>query len=438
MRYSGITQRDREHMLQVMGRSSVEELFASVPPDVRVDEPLDVEGPLPEAALMRRLGDLKGPEPRVSLVGGGLYEHFIPATVDSLASRSEWVTSYTPYQPELAQGTLAMYYEYQTYVCMLTGQEIANGGMYDGSTAVAEAVMMASRLRPKAKDLYVSEAVHPEYRRVLETYLQFQGDIRLHTLPMDPETGRTVIETPADRQASALAFVVQSPNFFGVIEDKAGLSDDAFFISVCAEAQSLGLVEPLAADISVGEMQSLGIPPHLGGPTAGFFATRQEHVRRLPGRLVGRTKDRRGKDAFCITLATREQFIRREKATSNICTSSGLMCLRSTIYLSLLGKQGLQEVSRQSAQAAHAFAVALEDMGLRRVHSGPYFNEFVLDTSARPGLWDALRESGFILGIPLSRWWPERAHQYLVALTECQFSEVAALVKEVKDRASHT
>lgn len=422
-------------MLKVIGVDKIDDLFASVPSAVRMGRPLQVDGPLPEAALLGRLEELKGDEPRVSLVGGGLYQHYIPSSVDSLAARSEWVTSYTPYQPELAQGTLIMYYEFQTYVCMLTGQEIANGGMYDGSTALAEAVMMARRIRKDATRLYVSEGVHPDYRKVLETYLQFQPEVEVEWLPVDARTGRTVVDVPADRQKDALAVVVQSPNFFGVIEDAAEVDDEAFVISVCTEALSMAVLEPLRADVAVGEMQSLGIPIQLGGPTAGFFATSKKNVRQVPGRLVGKSKDRLGREAYCITLATREQFIRREKATSNICTSSGLMCLRSAIYMSLLGKDGLQDVANQSARAAHAFAEGIEDAGLKRVHDGPFFNEFVVDASARPELYEELRRDGFLMGVPLSRWYPEREHQYLVALTEMHYPVVRELVQEVKSRA---
>ncbi|MAG58025.1 MAG: aminomethyl-transferring glycine dehydrogenase [Planctomycetes bacterium] len=434
MRYSGITKRDRELMLDEVGVGHVDDLFSSVPDAVRMKEPLAVKGPLPEATLKAELDAMKSGAPRVSLVGGGLYHHYLPEPVSSLAGRSEWVTAYTPYQPELSQGTLIMYYEFQTYVCMLTGQEIANGGMYDGSTALAEAVMMARRVRKDALRLYVSEAVHPEYRQVLRTYLQFQ-DVELLLLAVDPETGRTQIDLTADQQKDALAIVVQSPNFFGVIEDVGGLEDDAFVISVCAEAQSLALVEPPRADIAVGEMQSLGIPVQLGGPTAGFFATSKAHVRNLPGRLVGKSVDAAGREAYCITLATREQFIRREKATSNICTSSGLMCLRSVIYLSLLGREGLQTAARQSARAAHAFAEGIEDVGLKRLHSGPFFNEFVVDAAARPGLFETLQAHGFVMGIPLAKWWPKRKDQYLVALTELHYPKVLELVQEVKARA---
>jgi len=435
MRYSGITDQDRRLMLRECGAETIEDLFASVPESARMREPLDVPGPLPEATLLAELERIKTPPPRVRLVGAGLYSHFVPATVDSLAARSEWVTSYTPYQPEISQGTLVMYWEFQTYVCMLTGQEVANGGLYDGSTALAEAVMMARRIRKKAHTLFVSDALHPEYRRVLATYLRFQN-VEIRTLPVDPKSGRTRLDdvTP-ERQKDALAIILQSPNFFGILENTDSLDPDAFLISVCTEAQSMGVVEPLAADISVGEMQSLGIPVQLGGPTAGFFATKRDYVRQMPGRLVGRTVDQDGREAFCITLATREQFIRREKATSNICTSSGLMCLRAAIYLSLLGRKGLQQVARQSARAAHAFAEGIEEVGLTRVHDGPFFNEFVVDATARPGLREKLRGAGFVMGVPLSRWWPDRKDQYLVALTELHYPEVGDLVQEVKRHA---
>ena len=434
MRYSGITQEDQAAMLKAIGASNIEELFESVPKDVRSTRPLQIAGPLPEQHLLARLEELKTTPPRVSLVGGGLYEHFIPKTVDSLAARSEWVTSYTPYQPEVAQGTLSMYFEFQTYVCMLTGQELANGGMYDGSTSLAEAVMMALRIRKKAKKVYVSDGLNPLYRQVLETYLSFQ-DVELHALPLDKTTGRTRVDVSSDDQGSAAAVILQSPNFFGVIEDGEGVAENAFVISVCTEAQSMALLKPLRADVAVGEMQSLGIPIQLGGPTAGFFATSKKHVRQVPGRLVGKSVDRRGQEAYCITLATREQFIRREKATSNICTSSGLMCLRSAIYMSLLGAEGLRNAAQQSARSARAFLGALEEVGLKRVHEGAFFNEFVVDSSARPDLYASLKNDGFLMGIPLSRWLPDRKNEYLVSLTEMHYPRMTTLINEVKQHA---
>jgi glycine dehydrogenase subunit 1 len=431
MRYSGITKADREQMLRVIGVPTTEALLSSVPEDVRVSSPLDIRGPLGELELLRELEERKVAPPRVSLVGGGLYSHYIPKTVDSLAARSEWVTSYTPYQPEVAQGTLTMYYEFQTYVCMLTGQEIANGGMYDGSTALAEAVLMGLRIRKKSRRVYVSEGVHPMYREVLATYLRYQ-DAEMVLMPLDPVTGRTSVNVSPEDQGDAAGVVIQNPNYFGVIEDGEGVSGDAFRIGVCTEAQSLALLKPLACDVMVGEMQSLGIPIQLGGPTSGFFATKRAYVRNTPGRLVGLSQDRRGREALCITLATREQFIRREKATSNICTASGLMCLRATIYLSLLGAAGLKSVARQSARATQAFQSALLEVGGKRVYSGANFNEFVVDLSAAPDLYASLKTAGFLLGIPLG---PERPHQYLVALTEMHYPVIESLIQEVKKHA---
>jgi glycine dehydrogenase subunit 1 len=434
MRYSAGSNQTRTQMLASLGVEGTEALFESIPEADRCETPLDIAGPVPEGELLRDLASSVDSVPRVSLIGAGLYQHYIPPTVDSLAARSEWVTSYTPYQPEISQGTLLMYYEFQTWVAMLTGQQIANGGMYDGSTALAEAVLMARRLRRKASCVWVSEAVHPEYRDVLATYCTYQ-DIEIKTLPFDPATGRTRFEPSSSEQKDALAIVVQSPNFFGVIEDLEGLDQDAFVISVVTEAQSLAIVPPIRADIAVGEMQSLGIPVQLGGPTAGFFATKKAHVRQMPGRLVARTTDLDGKDAFCITLATREQFIRRAKATSNICTSSGLMCLRSAIYLALLGGSGIRSLARMSARASRAFADGLQKLGLERRFSGSTFNEFVIDTSSRPGLPDALREEGFLLGLPLEPWYPDMKHKYLVSLTEMHYPVVRELIQEVKSRA---
>ena len=437
MRYSTSTEKTRAEMLAAVGAGSMEELLRSIPSDVRMKRPLEIEGPLPESTLLRRLDALKSAPPRVSLMGAGLYRHLVPSPVDALCARSEWVTSYTPYQPELAQGTLMMYFEFQSYIAALTGQEIANGGMYDGSTACTEGVLMAMRLREKAKRLYVSAGLHPEYREVLDTFLKFH-DVEVTTLPLDPKTGRTRFDVSAADQDAAVAVVVQSPNFFGVIEDGAGLSPKAFVVSACAEAMSMAVLKPFPASIATGECQSFGIPMQLGGPTAGFFATKKDFVRQLPGRLVGKTVDADGKDALCITLATREQFIRREKATSNICTASGLMCLRATTYLSLMGRDGVRDVAVKSAKAAQGFAKGLAAMGFPTVFSGAFFNEFVVDMSKDPELPARLEKAGFLLGIPLDRWFPEHANRRLVALTEYDYPNVPALVEEVKSHARHS
>ncbi len=431
MRYSATTAQSREAMLKAIGARDVEALLASIPAEMRMKRPLAIEGPLPEADLLRKLDQMKGPTPRVSLVGAGLYSHVIPTPVDHLCARSEWVTSYTPYQPEIAQGTLNMYYEFQTYMAMLSGQEIANGGMYDGSTSLAEAVLMAMRLHPERTNVYVSEAVHPEYRAVLKTFLRFH-DVAIELLPVDRATGRTRITLSKDAQKSAAAIVLQSPNFFGVVEDAAGLDPDAFGISVCNEALSMAILPPLPVQVATGDCQSFGIPMQLGGPTAGFFATRKENVRQMPGRLVGRTVDADGREAFCITLATREQFIRREKATSNICTSSGLMCLRATVYMSLLGRAGLVELAEKNARSARFLADGLKRLGLKLPFSGAVFNEFVVDARARPKLYDDLRRRGFLFGVPMARWYPDLEHHYLINTTEVHHPDMAAILDEVK------
>jgi glycine dehydrogenase subunit 1 len=418
-------------MLAAIGAQSIEDLLATVPPESRMKRPLSVDGPIPESDLLARLDAMKGRRPDQALVGAGLYQHYVPAPVDALCARSEWVTSYTPYQPELAQGTLVMYWEFQSYIAMLTGQEIANAGMYDGSTALAEAVLMAMRLRPDKKSVYVSEAVHPEYRSVLKTYLRYH-DVVVETLPVERSTGRTRVSLAPDAQKDAIAIVLQSPNFFGVIEDDAGIDPAAFLISVCTEALSMALLRPLQAKISVGECQSFGIPMQLGGPTAGFFATRREFVRQMPGRLVGRSVDVDGKEAFCITLATREQFIRREKATSNICTSSGLMCLRAAVYLSLLGRKGLVDLAEKNAKAARFLASGLAKLGLELDHQGAFFNEFVVDASAHPKLYGALLEKDLVFGVPLDRWYPDLRNHYLVNVTEVHRPHVRRILEEVK------
>ena len=435
MRYSANTPSTQKAMLDAIGVTSIDDLLSTVPEEVRTEGPLDIAGPWAEADLRARLEDLKSTQPRHAFVGAGLYDHYIPTPVESLAGRSEWVTSYTPYQAELAQGTLTMYYEFQTYIACLTGQEIANSGMYDGSTALAEAVLMAMRVQPKADPVvYVSKAVHPHYLAVLRTYMRFVG-VEIVTLDIDKTTGRTIISDQSEEMSKSVAVVLQSPNFMGVVEDTKAIPDDAFKIGVCTEALAMAITRPLDVDIMVGECQSFGIPIQLGGPTAGFFATRKKWVRKMPGRLVGRTVDSNGDEAFCITLATREQFIRREKATSNICTSSGLMCLRATIYLSLLGGAGLEELARKNAATARFFVDGLARLGVQRVHSEPYFNELALDFSACPDLIDTLLAKNIVMGLPLSDFFEGCEHHYLCAFTETSYSRAAAILEEISSHA---
>ena len=437
MRYSATTPETRRRMLDAIGVRSIDELLQTIPASARSKNALDVAGPIAEADLVQRLEAMKSPRPRVSFVGAGLYSHYVPSPVDSVCARSEWVTSYTPYQAELAQGTLAMYYEFQTFMAALTGQEIANGGMYDGSTALVEAVLMAMRIREKADPvIWVSRALHPHYRDTLRTYMQVVG-VEIVELDLDPQSGRTRFPKDTAALEKGAAVVLQSPNFLGVVEDLEGLPKGAFKIGVCTEALSMALLPPLAVDIMVGDCQSFGIPMQLGGPTAGFFATAKEHVRKLPGRLVGRTVDSQGREAYCITLATREQFIRREKATSNICTSSGLMCLRATVYLSLLGSAGLTRLAEKNAAVARYVRAGLEAVGLKPVFGGAFFNEFVIDASAHPRAYERLLEKNIVLGLPLAES-HGLDHHYLVCATELHYAQAQDILAEVQALVRHS
>ncbi len=432
MKYSATTPGSRQKMLDVLGIATVEELLASIPEGDRSSRGLDIPGPVAEADLRLRLEAMKVRRPRAAFLGAGLYPHYVPAAVDSVAARSEWVTSYTPYQPELAQGTLTMYYEFQTYFARLTGQECANSGMYDGSTALAEAVLMARRLRPRSKPVvFVSRAVHPQYRAVLRTYARF-AELEIVELDWDRVTGRTRVDSPVEELADAVAVVFQTPNYFGMLEDLNDLPEGVFRIAVCTEALSMALLPPPQAEITVGEAQSFGIPMQLGGPTAGFFATKNKWIRKMPGRLVGRTVDAEGSEAFCITLATREQFIRREKATSNICTASGLMCLRAAMYVSLLGGRGLTELARKNAATARFFVKGLAEIGIEPAFEGPWFNECVLDLGKHPLLWDRLIEKDIVLGLPLGDHSPELAGRILFCATEMHASRAEELLQEIK------
>jgi glycine dehydrogenase subunit 1 len=359
--------------------------------------------------------------------------------VDHLIQRSEFFTSYTPYQPEISQGTLQYIFEFQTLICQLTGMDVANASMYDGSTAMAEAFLMAQRVTRRDRVL-VADTVHPEYLQVAHTYVQHCG-ISLDTVPFDPETGRLAGLSKLDDTAAAL--VVQSPNFFGCIEELRALADQAhavgaLLIVVVTEAISFGLLSPGAcgADIVVGEGQSFGIPMSFGGPHVGLFATSDKYVRNMPGRLAGVAYDKNGNRGFVLTLATREQHIRREKATSNICTNQGLIALAATIYMETMGKKGLQEVAVHNAQkTAYAAKKIGEIEGFEIAFSAPVFNEFVVRAggSAEVILRRLREDKGIIGGLALSRYYPDRPNEFLVCVTETNTREqIDALVKGLK------
>ncbi len=444
MRYIPNSPEERQEMLHGLGLGSAEELFDSLPADVLLKRPLDTPAALAESELLELFEAMAAKNAaarRPSFLGAGAYAHYAPTIIDSLIQRSEFFTAYTPYQPEISQGTLQAIFEFQTLVCQLTGMDVANASMYDGSTAMAEAVLMAERVTRKTRVL-VSAAVHPEYLQVAETYVAHAG-IELGRLEVDETSGRTTLDAAA-LEKDVAAVVVQSPNFYGCVEDLQAFADEvhaagALLVVVVTEAASFGLLRSpgaCGADIVVAEGQSFGVPVSFGGPYVGLFATREKYARQIPGRLAGIAYDKQGRRGFVLTLATREQHIRREKATSNICTNEGLIALAATIYMTALGRRGLQEVAEQCAQKA-AYArrriAALEGFSLP--YSAPIFNEFVVRApSEAEGLLRRLAESHNVTGgLALSRYSAARPHDFLVCVTETnKRADIDALVAGLK------
>jgi glycine dehydrogenase subunit 1 len=351
-----------------------------------------------------------------SFLGAGVYNHYRPVLVDTVVSRGEFLTSYTPYQAEISQGTLTTIFEFQSMVCQLTGMDVANASMYDGSTAVPEAAMMAMRITGRHRVL-VARNVHPEYREVLRTYSRHQGMPIEEFDYLREHGGADLADVESKLGSDVAAVVVQSPNFFGVVEDAPPIAElahrhGALLVVVFAEAVSLGLLEPPRdADIVAGELQSFAISPSYGGPYAGIIATKEKFIRQIPGRLVGETRDANGNRAFCLTLSTREQHIRREKATSNICTNQALIALMATVFMTVYGKEGLRELAMQNLAKARYLA-----SGLPLRFSGPYFNEFVAELPE--SLNSELLREKIIGGLPLGRWYPELAGCMLLCATE--------------------
>jgi glycine dehydrogenase subunit 1 len=443
VRYIPNSPEERLEMLRGLGLGSAEALFDSIPSDIILREPLKTPAALSEVELLERfeaMAQKNAAARRPSFLGAGAYAHYAPTIIDSLIQRSEFFTAYTPYQPEISQGTLQAIFEFQTLVCQLTGMDVANASMYDGSTAMAEAVLMAERVTRRQRVL-VSGAVHPEYLRVTETYVAHAG-IELGRIEVDEETGRTSLEAALDEKVAAV--VVQSPNFFGCVEDLTAFADKvhaagALLVVVVTEAASFGLLRSpgaCGADIVVAEGQSFGVPVSYGGPYVGLFATRERYARQIPGRLAGVAYDKEGRRGFVLTLATREQHIRREKATSNICTNEGLIALAATIYMTTMGRHGLQEVAAQCAQKA-AYArrqiAALE--GYAIPYSAPVFNEFVVRAPVEAAALLRRLASGHNLtgGLALSRYFPERPNDILVCVTETnKRADIDALVAGLK------
>jgi glycine dehydrogenase subunit 1 len=436
-------------MLRQIGLNSGE-LFSSIPEDLRLRRSLNTPAALSEIELLagfEQMAARNAAAYRSSFVGAGAYAHYIPTIVDHIISRSEFFTAYTPYQPEISQGTLQTIFEFQTLVCQLTGMEVANASMYDGSTALAEAVLMAERVTRRSK-VIACGAVHPEYLEVVNTYVQHAG-IELKHIDFDSRTGQTssALDQALDEQTAAL--VVQSPNFFGCIEDIAALADKAhaagaLLIVAITESISLGLLRSpgaCGADIVVAEGQSFGVPLSYGGPYLGLFATREKYARQIPGRLVGEAYDKQGRRGFVLTLATREQHIRREKATSNICTNEGLIALAATVYLETMGRRGLQEVAQQCAQKANYAARQIEKLaGFSLPFSAPRFNEFVVRApgNARELLSRLASDRKIDGGLALWRYFKDRPNDFLVCVTELNSrSAIDALVDGVASVSKH-
>jgi glycine cleavage system P protein (glycine dehydrogenase) subunit 1 len=415
LRYHPHTPDDVRAMLDAVGASSLDDLFRSIPKPLRLSRALDVPPALDEIALFGELGRLaaRNDVAHPPFAGAGCYPHHVPPVVDQLLLRGEFFTAYTPYQPEISQGTLQALFEWQTFVCLLTGQDVSNASMYDGATATAEAALMATRLTGRKK-IALSAAVHPEYRKVIATYLRSTHD-EIAVIPFGKD-GRTDLAALQKAVNGDTACVVAGwPNFLGVVEPlpeiaaiarKAG----ALTVSVTTEAVALGMLQApgaLGVDASVGTFQSFGNSMTFGGPAPGFFATREANVRQMPGRICGATVDKHGRRGFVLTLSTREQHIRREKATSNICTNSGLCALAATMHLALLGKNGLADLARLNHERAKLLRDAMKRAGFEPVFSGPTFNETAFDVGDAEAALHRLARKGIVAGAPLARWYPD-------------------------------
>lgn len=435
------TPEDQRKMLAEIGLNDLEDLFAEIPQEILDKYRPTGLAPLSEFEAQQLLNSIAreniDPEEHVSFLGGGIYDHYIPSIIPHLVSRGEFLTCYTPYQAELSQGTLTWMFEFQTMICELTGMEVANSSMYDGGSALAEAMLMAKNVTERKKFL-VAQNINPHYGACLQTYAWGAG-LELIEVPFDAETGRfdrAFIESTVNAEIGGL--IVQSPNFFGVIEELQGLKEllKESFLIVSANPISLGLLAPpglYGADVVVGEGQPLGNAPNFGGPLLGLFATRMQHVRRMPGRMAGRTVDADGRPGYVMALQTREQHIRREKATSNICTNQALMALMATIYMALLGRHGMRRLAEINLQKAHYLANKLARLGALRF-TGPFFNEFVLQTRKKPSLLlKRLRDEGLLGGLDLAPYGLLDGNNLLIAVTEKRTKdEMDRLVKILK------
>ena len=433
MRYLPKSPAERVEMLEQIGAPSIDKLFEVIPEEYRLTRDLDIPRQFGESEIIDHFkkAGAQNAVGYTSFLGAGCYRHYRPVVIDSLVQRGEFLTSYTPYQAEITQGTLQAIFEFQTMICELTGMDIANASMYDGSTGAAEAVMMAARVTGRHHSV-VASSVHPEYREVMATYAQHQG-LPTTVVGYDPETGRVDLKALDAAITSETACVlVQSPNFFGVIEDIPGIAElahakGALLVVSIAEAISLGVVKPpVEADIVAMEAQSFGVAISYGGPFCGVIATKEKYLRQMPGRLAGQTKDADGNTGYVLTLSTREQHIRREKATSNICTNQALVALMATIFLTVYGKQGVRDLAVQNlAKADFAAKTLSAQAGSKLLFAGsPRFHEFVLQTAESPAQLNArLLEQKIVGGLDLSKWYPELGNATLWCATELNTRE---------------
>jgi glycine dehydrogenase subunit 1 len=441
MRYIPCSESDRKALLGSMGLTSLDQLFAGIPENLRLQRLLNIPAALSEPELLAyfQKAAAENAEDYTSFLGAGVYRHFIPVVVDSLISRSEFYTAYTPYQAEVSQGTLQAIFEFQTYITQLTGQEVANASLYDGSTAVTEAILMAHRITKRRKFL-VAKTLHPEYRAVMATYSRNLG-IEIQIIDY-LQTGRIdLARLEKSMDDTVAAVVVQTPNFFGTIEDTAAVSSFAAkhgalsIVNVC-EALSMGILRaPADADIVTGEAQSLGVPMSFGGPHVGFLATHEKFVRQMPGRLVGMGVDQEGRRAFVLTLATREQHIRRERATSNICTNQSLCALMATIYLATLGSRGLRDACEQNIRKTDYAVAQIQSRTAHKVlFPSPRFNEFVVQLqNGGSAVVERLLKKNIVPGFHLAQAYPELGDALLICVTETTTREqIDALVEGLK------
>jgi glycine dehydrogenase subunit 1 len=436
LRYLPNSDLERRQMLADCGLESLEDLFSHLPPEVRLRRPLDLPRGKSEYEILDyfRARGAENANGYASFLGAGVYSHYRPVLVDAVVSRGEFLTSYTPYQAEISQGILTSIFEFQTMICQLTGMDAANASMYCGSTAAAEAALMAARITGRSR-IVVGRTLHPEYREVLHTYTR-NRDMPVEESAYDRDSGEldlADLERKLDDRTAAV--IVQSPNFFGVIDQVNAAGElahrrGALLVHVFTEAVSLGILEPAKeADIVAGELQSFATPPSYGGPYAGAIAARDKFIRQMPGRLAGETKDSRGNRAYCLTLATREQHIRREKATSNICTNQALIALMATVFMTVYGKQGLRELARQNLSKARYLGSRIPPR-----FSGAFFNEFVTElkhTTPEAANQSLLERERIIGGLPLGRFYPELAGCMLLCATEMSTRAQMDAVAEV-------